>query len=80
MSNKWNKSCFDQGMNATNGVILGLLLCGFVAQLVEHSNTHGGGFKPCQSLDCFRLLLVEFPYYTLSGNITGLLPVYNLCQ
>ena len=43
MSNKWNKSCFDQGMNATNGVILGLLLvCGFVAQLVEHStrNTH----------------------------------------
>ena len=43
MSNKWNKSCFDQGMIATNGVILGLLLvCGFVAQLVEHStrNTH----------------------------------------
>ena len=43
MSNIWNKSCFDQGMIATNGVILGLLLvCGFVAQLVEHStgNTH----------------------------------------
>ena len=43
MSNKWNKSCFDQGMIATNGVILGLpLVCGFVAQLVEHStrNTH----------------------------------------
>ena len=52
MSNKWNKSCFDQGMIATNGVILGLLLCGFVAQLVEHStkNTHGAlGSNPVKA-------------------------------
>ena len=38
MSNKWNRSRFGLGMIATNGGILGLLLvCGFVAQMVEHS-------------------------------------------
>ena len=67
MSNKWNRSRFGLGMIATNGGILGLLLvcawlCSSDGRTLNYEHLQRHGFKPCQSLNCFRLLLVELGF------------------
>ena len=67
MSNKWNRSCFGLGMIATNGVILGLLLvcawlCSSDGRTLNYEHLQRHGFKPCQILNCFRILLMELGF------------------